>query len=67
VLGAPQVSTAKLHLANDKDFTINAKNFSSANIYSEKAFLNGGKIEKPFITYQQIMEGGKLSSEMTSK
>jgi predicted alpha-1,2-mannosidase len=66
VLGAPQVSKATLRLAKDKDFTIKAKNLSSVNIYSEKAFLNGGKIEKPFITYQQILEGGNLLFEMTT-
>jgi predicted alpha-1,2-mannosidase len=67
VLGAPQVSKAMLHQANDRTFTINAKNLSSENIYSEKAYLNGEKIENPFITYRQIMEGGNLLFEMTNK
>lgn len=28
------------------------------NIYTDKAFLNGVQIDKPFISYQQIMDGG---------
>jgi len=67
VLGAPQLRKATLHLANGKTFSIEAKNLSSENIYTEKAFLNGKLIEKPFIRYSNIMEGGKLKFMMTNK
>jgi predicted alpha-1,2-mannosidase len=64
VLGAPQLKKATVYLANGKKFTISAKNSSSQNIYSKKAFLNGKVIDKPFITYKQIMNGGNLVFEM---
>jgi predicted alpha-1,2-mannosidase len=67
VLGAPQLKKATLHLANGKAFTMEAVNISSENIYHDKAFLNGRRIETPFITYAQIMDGGNLKFEMTNK
>jgi|GEM_PF-1765517 len=67
VLGAPQLKKATLHLEHGKTFTIEAMNFSSKNIYNEKAFLNGTRIETPFITDPQIMIGGNLKFDMTNK
>ncbi|MEI7423214.1 MAG: GH92 family glycosyl hydrolase [Prolixibacteraceae bacterium] len=67
VLGAPQLKKATMHLAHGRNFTIAAKNISSENIYHEKALLNGQRIEKPFITYQQIIDGGNLNFEMSPK
>jgi predicted alpha-1,2-mannosidase len=67
VLGAPQLRRATLHLSQGRVFSINATNISSENIYSEKVFLNGHRIEKAFLTYQQIIEGGNLNFEMTNK
>ncbi|MEI7983165.1 MAG: GH92 family glycosyl hydrolase [Bacteroidota bacterium] len=67
VLGAPQLRKATLHLANGNSFSIEAKNISSENIYTEKAFLNGTLKKEPFITYQEIMAGGNLVYRMTNK
>jgi len=67
VLGAPQLKKATLHLENGKAFTMEAMNISSENIYHDKAFLNGRRIETPFITYAQMMDGGHLKFEMTNK
>jgi len=67
VLGAPQLRKATLHLAKGKSFSIEANNISSENIYSEKAFLNGKLIEKPCITYMNILDGGELKFKMTRK
>jgi predicted alpha-1,2-mannosidase len=67
VLGAPQLKKTTLHLANGKAFTMEAVNISSENIYHDKVFLNGRRIETPFITYAQIVDGGNLKFEMTNK
>jgi predicted alpha-1,2-mannosidase len=67
VLGSPQVKKATIHLASEKNFTIKAKNFSEQNIYNDIVFLNGYHIKNPFITYQEIMKGGTLTFEMTTK
>ncbi len=67
VLGAPQLKKAKLHLTNGKIFIVEAQNISSQNIYSGKIVLNGKLIDKPCITYRQIMSGGTLSFEISNK
>lgn len=67
VLGAPQVKKATLLLKNNKTFTIQANNFSSENLYQEKPKLNNALISRPFITYSEIMKGGTLQFNMTSK
>jgi putative alpha-1,2-mannosidase len=64
ILGAPQLKRATLNLADGKEFTVEARNISAENIFTEKAFLNGKPVEKPFITYQQIMSGGTLVFDM---
>lgn len=66
VLGAPQLKTATLHLAHDKNLLIQATNYSAQNIYSEQVAFNKQVIQTPFLTYQQIMGGGLLSFDMTN-
>ena len=65
VLGAPQFKKATIHINGGKYFTISAKNISNENIYVEKTFLDKKLVENPFITYDQIMNGGNLVVEMT--
>jgi predicted alpha-1,2-mannosidase len=67
VLGAPQVKKATLYLKNNKTFTIKATNFSNENIFQENPKLNDASLSKPFITYSEIMSGGTLNFQMTSK
>lgn len=65
VFGSPQVEKAILHLSNNNTFTIQAKYFSEQNICNEARFLNGSKLNRPFINYEEIMNGGNLTFEMT--
>ena len=67
VLGSPQVKKATLNLPNEKKFIINAINFSDKNIYNEIRFLNGTKLDKPFVTYREIINGGTLEFKMVIK
>jgi predicted alpha-1,2-mannosidase len=64
ILGAPQLKRAVIHFPSGKSLTIIAPNFSQMNIYREKVFLNGQIITNPFITYEQIMDGGVMRFEM---
>jgi putative alpha-1,2-mannosidase len=66
ILGSPQVKSATLHLSNGKKFTIEALNFNEKNIYQEQAQLNNSLLSKPWITYAEIMSGGKLTFQMTN-
>lgn len=67
VLGSPQVKKASIHLQSGKKFTVQAKNFSEQAIYNDIRFLNGNKITYPLITYLEIMNGGKLTFNMSNQ
>lgn len=67
VLGSPQVKKATIYLAKNKTFTIQAKNFSKQNIFNDTRYLGFTRIKNQFITYQDIIKGGSLTFEMTSK
>lgn len=61
------MSSHVLHQLQGTDFSREAKNISSENNYHEKVFLNSQQIEKTFITYRQIVDGGNIHPEMTNK
>ena len=67
VLGAPQLQKAWIHLGHGKTLLVESGNFSPQNICSEKVLLNGQIIGKPFITFEEILKGGKLYFEMNNK
>ena len=66
-LGSPAVKEASLHLDNGNTFTVEAKNQSDKNMYVRKVELDGKELNKPFITHDQIMNGGKLTFYMSRK
>lgn len=67
VFGSPQIKKAKLLLPGNKIFTVEAHNFSEENIYNDIRLLNGKKTDKHYITFQEIINGGNLTFEMTKK
>lgn len=67
VLGSPQVRKASICIAGKKKFIIKASNHSKKAIYNETRWLNGNKYDKRFITYGDIMNGGKIIFKMTTK
>ena len=67
VLGSPQVEKAVIHLSNNKNLTIQAKNFSEQAIFNDIRELNGNKMVNPFVTYQEIMQGGNLTFYMSNQ
>ena len=64
VIGSPLFSKTKIHLANGKTFTINAKDVSVQNKYIQSAMLNGNQLLKPWFSHQDIEEGGVLDLQM---
>ena len=59
-LGSPLVNKAGISLENGKTFTVEAINQGAKNVYVQKVMLNGQPLEKPFITHDDIINGGKL-------
>jgi len=57
---SPVFEESTINLKNGKTFTIFAKGASRTKKYIQKAFIKGLEINNPFITHNQIMEGGTL-------
>ena len=66
-LGSPAVKEATLHLDNGNTFKIEAKNQAAKNVYVRKVTLNGKELTKPFITHDQVMNGGTLTFYMSKR
>ena len=66
VLTTPLFDQVDLQLANGKTLTITANN-PKKNLYINKVTLNGEVIDKNFITYDQLMQGGTLAYTLTDQ
>ena len=66
-IGSPLVNAATVHLENGKTLTIEALNNNSDNIYIQSILLNGKKIERNYITHNEVIHGGKLVFKMGNK
>ncbi|QNI36766.1 GH92 family glycosyl hydrolase [Edaphobacter albus] len=64
MIGSPMFGKMSLRLANGKTFTVIAKNNSSTNLYIQSATLNGKSLDKPVLTYNQIMQGSTVEFVM---
>lgn len=64
--GSPQFEKVEMNLPNGKVFQIVAKNVSTQNIYITSAKMNGKPIERNFIIWDEIQQGGTLEFEMTN-
>ena len=66
-LGSPAIKTAILHLENGKTLSIEARDQSDKNVYVKKVELNDRKLDRRYITYADITNGGKLVFFMDDK
>lgn len=67
VIGSPSVNEAVISLENGKTFRITSDNLSQKNIYISEVVLNGEKINRSYITHDEIMGGGELKFIMSDK
>jgi len=51
---------ATITLENGKTFTVTAVNQSPQNVFVKKTELNGTRLDRPWITHDEIMQGGHL-------
>ena len=70
-LSSPLFEKVTIHLDQHyypgKTFVIEAHNNSPENIYIQQASLNGKPINKPLISFKNIVKGGVLRYEMGPK
>jgi predicted alpha-1,2-mannosidase len=67
LIGAPQAKELKLFLPNGKIFTVKALGISDKNRYVKSVKLNGEILKSFTVSYDDIMNGGRLEFEMTNK
>ena len=66
-LGSPAVKTAVLHLENGKTLSIEARNQSDKNVYVNHVELNSKTLDRRYLTYADITNGGKIVFYMVNK
>jgi putative alpha-1,2-mannosidase len=69
-IGSPIFDEVVIHLDEywgSEDFVILAKNNSPKNRYIQSAALNGELLDKPWLTHEEIINGGALVFEMGPK
>lgn len=57
---SPVFEKTTINLENGKKFTVVAAGSSKTKKYIQKAFINGKEISSPFISHEDIMNGGTL-------
>jgi predicted alpha-1,2-mannosidase len=69
ILGSPAMEKATIQLDpkhyKGGTFTIIARNASKQNCYIKSAKLNGKPLERPWVTHEEIANGGTLECEMS--
>jgi len=67
VIGSPVFRKVTITTEDGKKFVIEANNNNRENVYIQSATLNGKSLDKNYITYKDIMDGGVLRFEMGGK
>ena len=65
-LGLPRFNKVTMNLDNGKQFTVKAKSLTPQNCYVKSVTLNGKPLERSYITFDEIYNGGELVFTMTS-
>lgn len=64
-LGTPLFNKITLKVGPEKRFTIRANKENDEYIYVKKVLLNGEKLNRTYITHDEIMQGGELEFILT--
>jgi predicted alpha-1,2-mannosidase len=67
LIGSPAYEQTTLHLAEGKDFIVEARNLSPENIYVTAATLNGKPLDRSWLRHSEIIDGGRLVLTMSDK
>lgn len=67
IIGTPLFEKATINLESGKQFTVIAEMISEQNIYIKSAMLNSKPLDRTYLLHNEIMNGGTLVFEMTSK
>ena len=60
IIGSPVLDRASVTLPGGKQFTVVAEGNSPSAVNVSSLFFNGEKLERNYITYEEVMAGGEL-------
>ncbi|MCD9014663.1 GH92 family glycosyl hydrolase [Parachryseolinea silvisoli] len=63
-IGSPVFEKTTIHLPNGKDFQVDALGCSEQNKFIQEAYLNGKRLDGPWMTHTDIVQGGVLKLVM---
>ncbi|MBD3748636.1 MAG: glycoside hydrolase family 92 protein [Sphingobacteriales bacterium] len=66
-LGSPAVVSATVQLGRGKILKVSTKNQADENVFVKNVYFNGKKLDKPFLSDEEMASGGELVFEMSSK
>lgn len=66
VIGSPLFKNVVVKMPNEKTLNIIAKNNSEENVYIKSVTFNGKCIDRNFLTFKELREGGTLIFEMSA-
>ena len=66
-LSSPIFERIEIALPGGRSFVVKSPDASKVNKYIRSARLNGEQLVRPFITHEQIVQGGVLEFELTSR
>lgn len=66
-LSSPIFERIEIALPGGRSFVVKSPGASKVNKYIRSARLNGEQLVRPFITHEQIVQGGVLEFELTSR
>lgn len=65
-LGSPVIKTAAIKLENGRTVRITAQDQSAANVYVSEVLLNGKRLDRRYLTYDDINRGGEVLFKMSA-
>lgn len=66
-LGTPMFEKVIIKLGQDRRFVIKANRENDQYIYVKKVLLNGESLDRTWITHDEIMNGGELEFELSTR
>lgn len=66
-LGAPLFDKITLSTGPEKKFVITANKESDGHIYVQEVYLNEKKLDRTWITHEEIMNGGELKFVLSTR
>ena len=67
IIGSPVVKSAVITMENGKTLSIEARNQGEKNVYVRSVTVNGKPLNRDFLTFAEILNGGKIVFEMSDK